>query len=137
MRRGGRIGDARRERSKPRYARDLRVGLSRLGNAPSENEAKRMIAQLDLARGARGDGSVDFEEFCLGLLHRRCDLFLAMRGAAWFLDVRRGKPFLGACRGNRGKETLLDARRGNKEGTPPRRAPRERRAERETIPRRA
>ena len=36
-----------------------------------------MIAQLDLSRGRSGDGQVDFEEFCLGLLHRRCDLYLA------------------------------------------------------------
>ena len=28
-----------------------------------------MIAQLDLSRGRSGDGQVDFEEFCLGLLH--------------------------------------------------------------------
>ena len=57
---------------------ELRIGLSALGQPPSEAEAKRMVQQLDLSRGRRGDGQVDFEEFCLGLLHRRCDLYLAL-----------------------------------------------------------
>jgi hypothetical protein len=37
-----------------------------------------MITQLDLSRGGRKNGAVDFEEFCIGLLHRRCDLYLAL-----------------------------------------------------------
>ena len=58
--------------------RELRIGLSALGQPPTDSDAKRMISQLDLSRGRSGDGQVDFEEFCLGLLHRRCDLYLAL-----------------------------------------------------------
>lgn len=58
--------------------KELRVGLSRLHNAPTDAEAKKMITQLDLSRGGRKNGAVDFEEFCIGLLHRRCDLYLAL-----------------------------------------------------------
>ncbi|KAJ8604713.1 hypothetical protein CTAYLR_006555 [Chrysophaeum taylorii] len=57
---------------------ELRVGLSSLGNPPSVSEAQRMITQLDLGRGGRSDGFVDFEEFLIGLLHRRCLLYKAM-----------------------------------------------------------
>lgn len=58
--------------------RDVRIGLSQLGNPPTVDEAKRMIAQLDLGRGRGSDGFVDFEEFALGLLHRRCLLYKAL-----------------------------------------------------------
>ena len=61
--------------------RELRIGLSALGQPPTDSDAKRMIAQLDLSRGRSGDGQVDFEEFCLGLLHRRCDLYLVVNPA--------------------------------------------------------
>ena len=60
--------------------RELRVGLSRLHNPPTDGEARKMITQLDLSRGGRKNGAVDFEEFCIGLLHRRCDLYLALYG---------------------------------------------------------
>ena len=59
-------------------ARELRIGLSRLHNAPTQAEAERMIAQLDLGRGRKANGAVDFEEFAMGLLARRCDLYRAL-----------------------------------------------------------
>jgi hypothetical protein len=95
--------------------RELRIGLSALGQPPTDGDAKRMISQLDLSRGRSGDGQVDFEEFCLGLLHRRCDLYLALYEpdkkkctgtpvTASDLDKTRSKD-------KGGKETAADSRK--------------------------
>ena len=95
--------------------RELRIGLSALGQPPTDSDAKRMISQLDLSRGRSGDGQVDFEEFCLGLLHRRCDLYLAL----YEPDKKRcnGTPVTASdldkirSKDKGGKETAADSRK--------------------------
>lgn len=58
--------------------REIRIGLTEFGNPPTKAEADQIISQLDLKRGGASDGFVDFEEFALGLLHRRCLLYKAL-----------------------------------------------------------
>ncbi|KAJ1462741.1 hypothetical protein M885DRAFT_557527 [Pelagophyceae sp. CCMP2097] len=58
--------------------RDVSETLRGLGNPPSADEAGRMISQLDTAKHGPKDGAIDFEEFCVGLVHRRCLLYQAL-----------------------------------------------------------
>jgi len=58
--------------------REIRIGLTKLGNPPTIAEAKKMVNQLDLSHGHGRDGYIDFEEFLTGIIHRRCLLFQAL-----------------------------------------------------------